>query len=659
MADKRYKVGLEILTPIHIGTGKENDWVKGADFAQKGGRVYVIDIKTAVEKGINVPSLFIPSNQNERNKIEDIDCERLKSISRYVFNSPQSTNNDIKSCLRNRFLDTPVIAGSSIKGAVRSALFRHLGAEYLNKQRGKQSKDSQLIKHIFGDMKVGSDFMRFIRITDIEIPRENNDSQTPGTILVNTKLFNLQNNNPAKHWKGGWKNGENLTEEKIHSDKFNTLYECIEPGKKGEGSIIFGRSGFKLFVDNQDKIFKKEEGHIYYTEEKKKLMDSEINELFKVINKATKRYLEEEEAFFKKYDEADHTNSIIESIQGLKSLIPDEDSDTGTYCVLKMSAGVGFHAITGNWQYDSFVETGTVNGKINKKSRRIAIYSGDGRKPYLTGYELMGFVMLRVISDKDIEYDKLLESANVLMKEGKWQDAYRKVNKAKSLCPSRNDHEDILKQCEERKKMQEYKNLIDEARKLLASKKWAEAKAKAEEAEKIAVSQYDHREIVKECERAIKFSKPLSDILNNGMTVGNIIGTTEKWINYHSFGEKEYIVVKDCLKGTKEKELKKNVGRLRNVIDKNNTSWTERLLKELYPKEQTPTNKEPQTPAKTEVEQKPKEVSEIVNEQYQESMTVQIQQPIEPSSEKVLPEVVEMKGQGIMDKIMKWFKGIF
>ena len=66
MADKRYKVGLEILTPIHIGTGKENDWVKGADFAQKGGRVYVIDIKTAVEKGINVPSLITPSNQNER-----------------------------------------------------------------------------------------------------------------------------------------------------------------------------------------------------------------------------------------------------------------------------------------------------------------------------------------------------------------------------------------------------------------------------------------------------------------------------------------------------------------------------------------------------------------------------------------------------------------
>ena len=123
MTDKRYRIELEVLTPLHIGMGSENDWVRGADFAQKDGKVYVIDIRKAVEKGIDISNLFVSNGQRTRNGIEEIDSKRLESISKYIFTSPQSTKNDIKSFLRNQFLESPVVAGSSIKGAIRSALF--------------------------------------------------------------------------------------------------------------------------------------------------------------------------------------------------------------------------------------------------------------------------------------------------------------------------------------------------------------------------------------------------------------------------------------------------------------------------------------------------------------------------------------------------------
>ena len=361
------------------------------------------DIRKAVEKGIDIANLFVSNDRRRRNGIEEIDDWRLGNIAKYVFDSPQSTENDIKSCLRNQFLGMPIVAGSSIKGAVRSALFKHLAEDYLKQQRGRQQKDNQLVKDVFGDMNKGTDFMRFIQISDFKIPNEDNRPGQSGTILVNTKIFNLQNNESDHKWHGGWKDalvGNNIRD--FHPDKFNTLYECIEPGKKGEGVIILSRSILDLL--------NKKEDHIHYIDEKKRLINSEISELFKVVNKATRKYLQEEEKFFKQYDEADNTNRITESIKGLLSLIPDENSDKGSCCLLKMSAGVGFHAITGNWIYDDFIETGTDNGKSdgkkNKKSRKIALYKGNNEKPYLTGFELMGFVMLRVISEKDAEYDK-------------------------------------------------------------------------------------------------------------------------------------------------------------------------------------------------------------------------------------------------------------
>lgn len=639
MTDKRFKIELEVITPLHVGTGKEKEWIRGADFAQKDGKVYVIDIRKAFDNKIDVSSLFVSKDHG----IEDMDSWQLESISKYIFISPQKTNNEIKSCLRNQFLGTPVVAGSSIKGAIRSALFMHLGENELKQKRNKQQKDDQLVKGVFGDMNKGTDFMRFIRIADIEIPKDNKNNN-PNTILVNTKLFNLQNNEPDKKWHGGWKNGHESTAKEFFSDKFNTLYECIEPGKKGEGAIILGRSGLDLLIKKEEKIS--------FADKKKSLVNGEINEVFKIINKATKKYLEDEEKFFSTYDEADNTSLIIESIKELKALIPDESVDTGSFCLLKMSAGVGFHAITGNWIYDDFINTGTDHdGKKNKKSRKIAIYKGKNQKPYLTGFELMGFVKLRAISEKDIQYDKLLSEATTLMEAGNWQEAYEKVNNAKSIYPSRNEHAKIEEQCENQKKLSDYNKYIREANELMNEKKWTEAKQKAELAEELNTKQTEHIKIIEQCKKGIKFNKPLSDVINNGMTIGNIIGTTITWQVYQKFGEKECLVLKESLKGNKnikEKDFKNKLGELRKLIGED---LANSLFEELFPPVIKPAKKGEKIVAEEKVplkEEGPAPEIPTIEKQDEQPLEIVVEQP---------QQEIE-KEEGLINKIFNWFKNL-
>lgn len=588
--DKRYKIRLEVVTPLHIGTGAEGGWVQGVDYAQKDGKVYVIDIKQAVRKGIDIANLYIPDERGRIKGINDIDSRRLESVSRYIFQSPESTTNDIKVFIRSQFNDTPVIAGSSIKGAVRSALFKHLGNDYLKKQRevkGMPSNEKALVKEIFGDMNKGTDFMRFIRITDFDIPRPRIAPNLPGTILVNTKLFNLHNNEQDRKWHGGWKQERNLTDRTFRVNRFNTLYECIEPGKTGEGAIIFSRSALDLL--------NKSEANVKYSDEKSRLVNDEINTLFKTINDTTRAYLEKELAFFRQYDEAENTESIIESIEQVLKLIPPRGSDTGHFCLLKMSAGVGFHAITGDWIYDSYTDTGVTNGKLNKKSRKIALHRGDKSQAVLTGFELMGLVKLQVVSDKDIEYEKLVNEAQALLRNNNWKEALEKIEKAKLKCPHRKEHKDILAQCEaikqkedekaeQQRRQTSYDTLIRQAHELINDRRWNEARQKAASAEKLGLSRTEHIRVTEECEKAIKFSKPLSEVVKTGMSLGNIIGTTRTWLNYHQFGEQEYAVLRDCLKGTKEKEFRKKAGELRKAVGEN---WTEKLSRELYPPKET------------------------------------------------------------------------
>lgn len=378
--NKKYDLKIDVLTPLSIGAGAEKDWVRGVDFVVNKGKIYKLNLKKIVKEGVNIDRLtsFFAS-KNEQGIINLITEPKLEKVSDFVMPLPADSPNDIKAFVKNQLTGKPILAGSSLKGAIRSILFDYL--------RDRERDENQ----VFGSSVKGDEFMRFIKISDAEFD---------GTSLVNTKIFNLQ---MKMDWVGGWKHGLNETGDDFNSNGFNTIYECLKPNQSGLASIM-------LSLSQYDKI----DNHLY-KKEKREILEKDLTFLFEVINHHTKEYLEKEKAFFEAYS-ADKKELIIKSIDNLLRLIPSDNS----YCILKMSAGSGFHSITGDWQFDDYtIESITLkrNGGTDKsfgynidgeksksaKSRKIAVYGEN--------FDLMGFVKLTAISEEEKEKEQLAREA--------------------------------------------------------------------------------------------------------------------------------------------------------------------------------------------------------------------------------------------------------
>ena len=153
MEDIKYPIELEVVTPLSVGAGNEKEWIRGIDYIQKeDGKIYVLDIQKAVANGVDIDrltNLFLKSDEKGISKLLG---NNLEKMSRYIFDSPVSTINSIKTFLRTQLFDKPVVAGSSLKGAIRSALFNHL--------RDNEETNAE----VFGDMQKGTDLMRFVHV---------------------------------------------------------------------------------------------------------------------------------------------------------------------------------------------------------------------------------------------------------------------------------------------------------------------------------------------------------------------------------------------------------------------------------------------------------------------------------------------------------------
>ncbi len=393
LLNKKYSVELEVLTPLHVGAGSEKDWMKGADYIEDNGKIYVLNQKKLL-KNISVDELanFLVEKDDRglKNKISG----SPETVSDLVFNSPASTDNDIKVFIKNGLTNKPIVPGSSVKGAICSVLFTYLRNNQTNPEA------------VFGSTKDGENFMRFFKVSDADFDE---------TALVNTKIFNLYGSTP--NFKGGWKHSGKKTTDEFQTTGFNTIYEVLLPGKRGMLTLALSDKAFDNFYKNGQPQKKSE---IVHKEPSQKL--------FAIINQHTKAYIDKEIAFFKKYTN-NETDKIIHTLEMVKNQIPADNSS----CVFKKAAGSGFHSITGDWQFDDYsvdkVEDkknrqGRVTGHIAKfrgnktaKSRKIAV---DGENFYL-----MGFVKLTLLSD-EIKAKKEAER-QARIEEEKQKEAERKA----------------------------------------------------------------------------------------------------------------------------------------------------------------------------------------------------------------------------------------
>lgn len=565
MEDKRYPIELEVITPLSVGAGNDNEWVKGLDFVQKDGKVYVIDMQKVAAAGVDVGALTALFLKSDDKGISQLLGNMIGELSRYVFDLPAKTDNNIKTFLRTQFYDKPVVVGSSIKGSIRSALFNYLRT------------DEQKNEEVFGIMKDGTDFMRFVRISDVEMP---------STVLVNTKIFNLRGH--GADWQGGWKHrstdkeGNSYTDGFFNPTGFNTLYECVAPGNKGLGNISLAANSFSL-------LEKYGQSKSPYASKKRALLNEPVSSLFQVVNNVTKEYLQKERAFFQKYD-ADRSEEVLNCIDSLLAMIPSD----GSCCLLKMSAGVGFHSITGDWRYDDYDKTGFRTdyphvGKKKYKSRKIADYNHR--------LQLMGFVRLRALSQGEAsEKEQTLRESHHDQQEQmlgviKQREAELLQKQAEELARQR-----AVEQ--EKQKQEEYNRLIVQAKQDKDSGRWDEAIANLDKAAALYPEKTEASQLKTECQNAKsiaeyrqkvldddqkKFSQPLSDVIKGKTSAGNLVGTTVKWLkgDGHTFGQIEHDAFLNEARQLSSKELKNLRSKLSALTKILGKDVTDQLCKEL------------------------------------------------------------------------------
>lgn len=388
--NQKYNLEIEVLTPLSVGAGAEKDWVRGVDFVVDNGKLYKLNLKKMIANGIKVDDLTSYFASKNEEGLKSKLAGMLNVCSDFSIPFPVESDNDVKTFVKNQFTVNPVLPGSSLKGSIRSVLLNCLATrEEINRAISEANRRRKPFESfIFGSSTEGDEFMRFIKISDAEFDKS-------AVSLVNTKIFNLRGS--GNNWQGGWKHqmtnreGNSFTNGTFQSTGFNTLYESLVPKQKGHFSLMVSS---KLY-DNFERYKKHTK-----TEKKRPILQNDISLLFSIINQHTKDYLEKERAFFEKYA-TDRTDEIVSSIDYLLSLI----SSDNFCCILKMSAGSGFHSITGDWQFDDYsingldtgrkVSRGLFNGDKSTKSRKIAEWNGN--------LSLMGFVKLRYITPEEIE----------------------------------------------------------------------------------------------------------------------------------------------------------------------------------------------------------------------------------------------------------------
>ena len=146
-----YQCSLQILTPVHVGSGEK--LAENFDFFRQGSKIHVINSSkmfAAVEKlGADKIVEFTQAveDENDKNIVAWLQKQgiHLDGIAAYSFTlAGDRTPRGIHAHIRDAF-GNPLIPGSSLKGALRTAIIRKL-VRTANNSRSLNSEISAIKK---------------------------------------------------------------------------------------------------------------------------------------------------------------------------------------------------------------------------------------------------------------------------------------------------------------------------------------------------------------------------------------------------------------------------------------------------------------------------------------------------------------------------------
>jgi hypothetical protein len=368
--NSNYNLTLKVLSPVHVGAGTEKNWQRGIDFVEADGHIYVLQqnkLFEAMSEQLQRDYTHRMGDANFREAekliIEHID---LDAVSSPVFEyDGGKLNNEIKTVTRNG-MGRAYIPGSSLKGAMISAIFH-----YLHYQAGPTKHNRFINNDLLGTF--AQSIMRYIRP---------GDTAELKTEVTNVSLFNLFQK--GSDWKSEYKDGFKISMEHFKAGAKGQFRLSVADGFGGEVKAWGEKIHRPLLPKYYDRIVKGEDPLPY---------------LFKLVNDYSFEHLRRERQFFEQYDQAPDTDLIIEEIDRLQARIQAAGTQS---CVLRMAAGSGFHGITGDWRFRNHLSTiqqpDPENQTWSQRNRRREPSRYKSRKIMSNGDELLlGFVEIGVV----------------------------------------------------------------------------------------------------------------------------------------------------------------------------------------------------------------------------------------------------------------------
>jgi len=398
--NKNYNVKIQIISPVHIGAGGDKDWFPGFHyFAVKNETVYVVSLEKIFaqlpESEYYAASNFFSQEQKWNEVIQFCKSRNivLSKAIEHKFEIEVAPENEIKTLIRTG-MGNPYIPGSSLKGAIRSALFGYLYSteEDLKnfadtkidqlKEKDKPSKrdisfaSGDIDKKAFGEINTG--LMRLIHVGD--------------AVFKNTELAPVKiANRFSFDMKQGWKHAADKTTGKFSNSGFVNTLEILDENEEAEFRISFADEVFRL-IEKYEKGKNAKFSNVLIND-----VDDPLSKLFEIINKYTRTLLNREIDYFKNNPNND-SETIIEFLEDYLDEIPDNNRS----CLLRVGAGSGFHSITGDWRFEEHTSTldksdedtlNIIRGRASRyKSRKLVFGEAEEDEAYV--FLPMGFVKL-------------------------------------------------------------------------------------------------------------------------------------------------------------------------------------------------------------------------------------------------------------------------
>jgi CRISPR type III-A-associated RAMP protein Csm5 len=322
------EIKIKLLTPVHIGSGvflqnntdfvttkvSENHYIRIIDdrkILELIGYEHLNDWLLSIERKENTKELvkrFAPNS-----KVADYSKRRLIDYSQGV-----NHNDTLKEHIHNG-MGLPYIPGSSIKGAIRTAVLATLASVVTNKEEkiktGKMDRNGNPLlsvekveKELFGEDSY-SDIFRFIHVGDAYFEK---DSE----IALRVININIRKS------------------ENLQDDSKPQLIEAINNGVSGSFQIKIADEYYKWVNERFNTL-----GNL--PDEMKS-----ISNLFKMINSHSEKIVQSEIEFWNEIDKTG-AEDYVENLQSVFDHI--KSCDEGKQCVLRIGHASGWRFITGAW----------------------------------------------------------------------------------------------------------------------------------------------------------------------------------------------------------------------------------------------------------------------------------------------------------------------